>query len=88
MAKVMSIERLIVGNWMFLIGQVVPPLKFKLIHMVSVAFMELIVVSGTGSFGWDFMVIFGWAGDLRNGDYFMKQKGTFFHQVVFIGLEH
>ena len=58
MAKVLSIKRLIVGNWMFLISNVVLPFEFELIHVVRAAFVELIVVGGIGGLEWDFVVIF------------------------------
>jgi|688.fasta_scaffold2682543_1 hypothetical protein len=58
MAKVLPIKRLIVGNGMFLVGNVVLPFKFELIHVVSAAFVELIVVGGIGGLEWNFVVIF------------------------------
>jgi hypothetical protein len=58
MAKVLPVKRFIVGNWMFLIGNVVLPFKFELIHVVRAAFVKLIVVGGIGGLEWNFVVIF------------------------------
>ena len=58
MAKVLPIKRFVVGNGMFLVGNVVLPFEFELIHVVSAAFVELIVVGRIGGFEWDFVIIF------------------------------
>ncbi len=77
MAKVLPIKRFIVGNGMFLVGNVVLPFKFELIHAISAAFVELIVVGRIGSLEWDFMIIFWRARDFRYCDYSFNAKVLF-----------
>ena len=57
MAKIVPIKRLIVGHRLLLVGEVIFSLQLDLVHVISIGFVELVVVGGAWSLGRNLVVV-------------------------------